>query len=69
VFFNKVCILPESLENKLHTFSRAFLHILQGVQNNTPFRLLHSLQIHTVQGAQEITQICSAWSQITDLME
>jgi hypothetical protein len=39
--------------------SRAFLHTLQGVQNNTPFRLLHSLHLHTLEGVQNYTPLFS----------
>jgi hypothetical protein len=69
VFLHTIwCVFcPESLANKVHTLSRAFLHTLQGVQNNTPFCLLHSLQI-TPWKVCKITHLCSAWSQITDLI-
>jgi hypothetical protein len=60
---------PESLANKLHTLRRAFLHTLrraflhtlQGVQYNRPFRLLHSLQIHTLEGVQNYTPQSTLW--------
>ena len=61
VFLHTIlCVFcPESLANKVHTLSRAFLHTLQGVQNNTPFCLLHSLQIHTLEGVQNYTPLFS----------
>ena len=68
-FFGFFCLSPNP-----NTLKRAFLHTLQGVQNNTPFLLLHSLQIHTLEGVQNYTPfleilVCSAWPQITDLIE